>query len=424
MKSDGSQQSRCGLDTVEIERVERLLADTPPDDLKRLFTEDELEEAGKGPGRVASLAARFAAKEACCKLFPRETSLGVITPADFSIRRDAYGAPGIQPSSNARTVLDRHRVGGIRVSLTHTDSTASAIAWADPKGVNVPWYGSLIYHLFPWRRAVVMENLRRVFSDVLPEEEIQRLAKAYYAHLIHFLLDFFKLRLMSEQRRKSWIRVENIEIPIQAHARGKGILMLTGHFGNWEVSTVAGIGQFPKYRNLFHFVRRPLKPQWLNDFIVRRFRRSGFGTLSKRGSLDEILDLLGKGDIIGFIMDQHAGKGDGVVVDFLGHPAGTFKSLAILALNTAAPVIPASSWREPDGSHVLRFEEPLTLVECDDIGEAIRRNTRAYNVALERMLLRHPEQWIWMHRRWKVNNSRADDGREKHDLAGRKDETG
>ena len=92
---------------------------------------------------------------------------------------------------------------------------------------------------------------------------------------------------------------------------------------------------------------------------------------------------------------------DGVEVEFLGRPAGTFKSLAILALSTGTPVVPAYCWREPGGRHVLRFEEPLTPVECEDPGDAIRQNTRAYNVALERMLLRHPEQWIWMHRRWK-----------------------
>jgi len=404
VKSEPSPQTRCGLDTVEIARVEKLLLDTPPDDLKRLFTAGEIQDAGDGPGRSASLAARIAAKEACCKLFPRETSLGAITPADFSVERDPYGAPRIRPSPSARAVLDWHRVAGIRVSLTHTDSSASAIAWADPKPVQVPWYGSLIYHLLPWRRAVVMGNLRRVFGEVLPDDEIRRLAKAYYAHLIHVLPDFFRLRLMSDERRATWVRVENIEIPIRAYEQGKGALLLTGHFGNWEVATVAGIGRFPQYRDIIHFVRRPLKPQWLNDFIVRRFRRSGFGTLSKRGSLDAILDLLARGAIVGFIMDQHAGKADGVVVDFLGSPAGTFKSLAILALNTGAPVIPASCWREPDGSHVLRFEEPLPLIECDDVGEAIRKNTRAYNVALERMLLRHPEQWIWMHRRWKVKS--------------------
>ena len=124
--------------------------------------------------------------------------------------------------------------------------------------------------------------------------------------------------------------------------------------------------------------------------------------MSKRGSLDQIIELLVKGAIVVNGFDQHAHEREGVVVDFLGHPASTFKSLALLAMETGAPVIPSYSWREPDGTHVLRFEEPLPLIECEDVGEAIRRNTRAYNAALERMLLRHPEQWIWMHKRWKV----------------------
>ncbi len=73
-----------------------------------------------------------------------------------------------------------------------------------------------------------------------------------------------------------------------------------------------------------------------------------------------------------------------------------------MALATGAPVVPASSWREPDGSHVLRFEEALPLVECDNVNEEIRRNTRAYNAMLEILVLRHPEQWFWVHRRWKL----------------------
>ena len=150
-------------------------------------------------------------------------------------------------------------------------------------------------------------------------------------------------------------------------------------------------------------MRRALKPRWLNDFITARSRRAGFGTLSKRGSLDRILDLLAQGAFIVFVFDQHAGRRDGIPAEFFGHPAGTFKSLALIALTTRVPLIPASSWREPDGTHVLRFEEPLPLIECEDVGEAIRLNTRAYNAAIERLLLRHPEQWVWMHRRWKLD---------------------
>lgn len=381
--------------------MEKLIGDSTPAELRRLFSEHELNDAGNGHERAARLAARFAAKEACCKLFPRETALGAIEPCDFTVRRDGYGAPGVEPSDNARTVLDRHRIANIRLSLTHTDTSASAIAWAEAKQTDVPWFGKCFYHLFPFRRGVVLDNLRRVFGDVLPESEIRKLAQSYCAHFVRFGGEFLRLPFMSDAQKKKFIRVENKESPIRAHEKGKGLLLLTGHFGNWEVATVAGISQFTQYRGLFHFVRRPLKPQLLNAFVTRRFRRAGFGSIAKRGSLDTILDLLAQGAIIVYVLDQYAAGKDGIVVDFLGHPAKTFKSLAILALSTGAPVIPASSWREPDGTHVLRFEEPLPLIDCEDTDEAIRRNTQAFNTALERMLLRHPEQWIWMHRRWK-----------------------
>ena len=394
--------TRCGIDTVEIARVEKLVRDKTSEELGRLFSLQELQDAGDGPGRIGSLAARFAAKEACGKLFPRELALGVIELADFSTRRDAYGAPVVEVSAKARAVLDRHRIAGIRVSLTHTETTASAIAWADLRITEVPWFGRLLYYLVPYRRGVVLGNLRRVFGGYIPEAEILKLAQAYYAHYVRFLLEFIRLPFMSGERRKAWMRIENVEVALRAHAQGKGILLLTGHFGNFEVSTVAGIGQFPGYRGMFHFVRRPLKPKLLNDFITWRTRQAGFGTLTKRGSLEAILDLLAGGAIVVYVFDQHAGKGNGITVDFFGHPAGTFKSVALIALSTGAPVVPAYSWREPDGSHVLRFEEPLPLIEDENIGEAIRRNTRAYNEEIERMLLRHPEQWIWMHRRWKV----------------------
>jgi len=404
MKIESSPQARCGLDTIELARVEKLVQDKTTEELRSLFTAQELADAGAGAGRIASLAGRFAAKEACCKLFPRELALGQVTPGDFGIVRDAYGAPRVEPSAAARAVFDRNRVESLRVSITHTASSASAIAWADPKRIDVPWFGKALYHLLPYRRGVVLGNFRRVFGDVLSEEEILRLAQAYYAHYCRFLIEFVRLPFMSEAKRRAWIRVENMESPIRAHQPGRGILLLTGHFGNFEVATVAGIGQFPQYRGLFHFVRRALKPKWFNDFVTYRFRRAGFGTLPKRGSLETILNLLSTGAIIVFVFDQHAGAKDGIPVDFFGQPAGTFKSLALLALTTKTPVIPAASWREPDGTHVLRFEDPLPLIECDDVTEAIRLNTRAYNAAIERMLLRHPEQWVWMHRRWKLKS--------------------
>jgi phosphopantetheine--protein transferase-like protein len=410
MADGAGTAARCGIDTVEIARVDRLLRETPPEDLAKLFSAAELRDAGEGPGRAASLAARFAAKEACVKLFPRETALGKLGQADFAVERDNYGAPRVVCSAAALDVLARNRVKGIALSLTHDRTSASAVALAEPVNGSVPMAGRLLYHVLPIRRRVIRENLRRVYGEAVPDDEITRLAQAHYGHLGRLALEFLWFPWIPAARRATMVRVENIEALLSALAQGRGVLVLTGHFGNWEVATAAGLGSYPQARGRFYFVRRPFKPRWLDDLVTRRFVRAGFGVLPKRGGLDAILDRLAAGDLVVFPFDQHAGRKDGVVVDFFGHPAGTFRSLALLALNTGAPVVPAASWREPDGRHVLRFEDPLALIESDDANEAIRLNTREYNAALERMILRHPEQWWWVHRRWKVAAGRGGQG--------------
>jgi phosphopantetheine--protein transferase-like protein len=392
---------RCGIDTIEIARMERLLAETPECELAKLFSKQELSDSGDGPGRAASLAARYAAKEACVKLFPRELAAGRLEPADFSIVRDGYGAPRIACNANARKVLDHARIADVAVSLTHDRTSASAVALALPMDTRVPLAGRIFFHVFPFRRAVIVDNLRRVFGTAVPAREIERLAQAHYAHLWQLVVEFFRFRWLSASRKRALVRVENLEVFADAFHRGHGVLVLTGHFGNWEVATVAGIASYPEVRGRFHFVRRPIKPGWLDALVTRRFERAGFGVIAKRGSLDRIVSLLERGDIVVFPFDQYAGGADGIDVEFFGHPAGTFRSLAVIALSTSAPVLPAASWREPDGRHVLRFEPAVATVDVDNVNESIIRTTRAFNAAIERLVLRHPEQWWWVHRRWK-----------------------
>ena len=398
---------RCGIDTVDVARIERLLAETPADDLRKLFSDVELDDSGDGPGRAASLAARFAAKEACVKLFPREAALGAIVPADFSIARDNYGAPRVVCGPRAAAALFRHRIASIAVSMTHGRGSASAVAQAERAVVTVPFYGRLLYRFLPIRRAVILENLRRVYGDTCSEDEIVALAQAHYGHLLQLLGEFIHHRFMSAGRKAALVRVENYEAFAAALQRDKGVLILTGHFGNWEVATTAGLAKYPSFRGKFHFVRRALKPRWLDALITRRFDRAGFGVIGKRGSLDRILDLLTAGNVVVFPFDQHAAPPDGIEVEFFSHPAWTFRSLAILALATGAPVLSATGWREDDGSHVMRFGEALAAVEAEDTNEAIRRTTRVYNAELERLILERPEQWYWVHRRWKASAGKS-----------------
>lgn len=392
---------RNGIDTVEISRIEKLLADLDEEGLLRFFSVEELADAGAGAGRAQKLAARFAAKEACCKLFPKEICLGTIEPHDFSLSRDGYGQPHVVPSERARAVMNRHRVAAISVSTTHTETGATAVAAPESAPMTVPWYGRLIFHFLPLRRRVVMENLRRVFGETLAEERIAEIAQAFYAHLVKFGWEFVRLFFMDEEAKARLVRIEGLEHLAAAREKGRGVLLLAGHFGNWEVSTVAGMSQFKQYRGLLHFIRRPLKPQWFNDLVMRRFRKAGFGTLEKSGSLDEILALLEDNRIVVSIFDQFTIRKYGIASEFFGHPAHTFKSLAVLAQFTGAPVIPSSSWREPDGTHVLLFEPPVEVLTEGSTRDILAKNTRRFNEALERIVLRHPEQWIWMHKRWK-----------------------
>jgi len=264
-----------------------------------------------------------------------------------------------------------------------------------------PFFGKLIFYCFPVRRRLILENLRRVFAPSLSNNEIVRLAQAHYAHLALLVWEFLRYPRLSERERSLLVRVENVEAILRVYEQGKGVLILTGHLGNWEIATVAGLAQLPQYRGQLHVLRRPLFPGWLDRLVTRRFRRGGFGVLPKQGALDRILERLAAGDAVVFVLDQYAHGRDGVQVDFFGQPTGTMRSLAILSRSTGASVVPVSAWRETDGQHVLRFEEPLPTLPCDDPNEGIRVNTRAYNATLERLILRHPEQWFWVHRRWK-----------------------
>jgi KDO2-lipid IV(A) lauroyltransferase len=396
-----AEGERCGIDTVEIARVARLLDANEPSSIARLFSARELADAGDGPGRHASLAARFAAKEACLKLFPRETALETIAASDFSVERDAYGAPRVVASPGAEVVMGRYRIASIALSMTHDERSASAVAVARRADSTVPAIGRFLWRFLPFRRDVIVENLRRVYGERVDEAEIERLAQMHYAHLATLVVEFLRFRWLPEARKAAIVRVENLDRLREVHARGKGVLILTGHFGNWEVATIAGVRKFPEAHGRFHFVRRAIKPRWLEALVTRRFQRAGFGVLPKRGSLDALCARLEAGDLVVFPFDQHARGRDGIVVDFFGHPAGTFRSLAIIAQATGAPVVPASSWRERDGMHVLRFEDPLEAVADDDPKAELIANTRAYNAALERLVVRHPEQWWWVHRRWK-----------------------
>lgn len=397
----GSGTLRCGIDLAEISRVRRLVDDRSDAELNSLFSAAELRDAGTGGSRYTRLAARLAAKEACLKLFPRETATGALTASDFGVRRNGYGAPEITCSAQARAVLDRHGIAAIAISLSHAETYATAMAIPSARRREVPLAGKLLYHLLPIRRALILSNLERVYGDTLSAQQIKAIAQGHYAHFFRMGRDFIQHQFLSKAQRAARVRVDNAELIINPLSKGQGAIILTGHFGNFTTAIAAGVASFPEARGRFYFIRRPLNPPWFESLISKHFEKAGFSTIANRGSMQAILDCLDAGNAIVFPFDQHTSGKKSVRVDFFGHPVGTFRSLALIALASGAPVFPASSWREPNGQQVVRFEQPLELIHHPSAREEIRLNTRLFNAALERMILRHPEQWWWVHRRFR-----------------------
>lgn len=264
--------------------------------------------------------------------------------------------------------------------------------------------GSLLYHCIPYRRKIIAQNINQVFGDTLDVKEKKQLAKAFYSHLATSLKEMLAMRFMSEATIKSKVEVRGYERLLKVAEQGQGVLILTGHFGNWEFAPIGGILNFSEFKGQFHFIRRTLGSKWLERLLFRRYYRAGLNVIPKKNSLQKVCDALEANHAVVFVLDQHASLAnrDGVAVEFFGKQAGTYRSLASLSRHTGVPVIPAAGYRLANGRHVLEFHEPIDWQDGATTQEAIYQNTLAYNQALERMVLAHPEQWLWLHKRWKL----------------------
>ena len=192
----------------------------------------------------------------------------------------------------------------------------------------------------------------------------------------------------------SRVHVEGVEHLRRAAAAGRGILVLTAHYGNWELLAAAhGLTGLP-----LSFVVRPLDDPILDDLAGRFRRRSGAELIVKHRAVREVMQALRRGRMVGILLDQNATRGEGVFVPFFGVPASTSKGLALLALRTGAPVVPVFLRREPDGRHCMDVRPPLPAPPDEDV----LTYTAAFNAAIEAAIRRAPEQWLWMHARWRT----------------------
>ncbi len=240
---------------------------------------------------------------------------------------------------------------------------------------------------------------RQLAEAGFPPEEASRIARGLYAHLGMCVAELaWVARRLAAGSVGAWVRIEGLEHVHAALAKGKGLALVTGHIGNWELGAVAmAAAGVP-----LSVVARPLDNPRLDARLVALRRAGGSEVIQKRNALRALREVLARGRAIAILIDQDA-REHGVFVDFFGRQASTIPSIAAIALRTGAPLVVTAMRREPGHlTHVLSFEPVDPPPPTGDAKEDAKRLTALLTARLEARIRQAPEQWLWMHRRWKT----------------------
>ena len=253
------------------------------------------------------------------------------------------------------------------------------------------------YVFWPRLRKIGMFNLRLAFPD-WSDAQRRRVLRGSFRNLGRMLADLAHFPSITPADISELVTYEGFENFAVAQKQRRGVLFLTAHFGGWELGSFAhGV-----YGHPCHFVVRELDNPLLNRLIHRHRGASGGTSIDKRYFARGILKALKDNQAVGILLDQNALAGDGVFVDFFGRPACTNSGLARLALKTGAPVLLSLViWKPEAGKYHIRFE-PVELVRLPEPEEEVRANTARFTEKIEEFVRRYPDQWLWMHRRWKT----------------------
>ncbi len=247
-------------------------------------------------------------------------------------------------------------------------------------------------------RKTALFNLRLAFpewSDAQHRAVIRKMER----HLGWMAVEFARFPHRTPQNIERIVLLDGQENYLAGKSRGKGVLFLTGHIGAWELSSFAhALYGFP-----LHYMARPLDNPRV-DALVNRYRcLSGNRPVFKNDSARAILKVLRHAGTIGILADQNTMPEEGVFVDFFGTPACTTTGIARVALHTDAAVVPVHvCWDAGIRKYRLRFEPPVELVRTGDTERDIRENTQRFAKVIEEIIRKHPEQWVWVHARWKT----------------------
>src|SRR5438445_1347092 len=249
-------------------------------------------------------------------------------------------------------------------------------------------------------RRVGMRNLEIAFPDK-PIRERRRILRASFLNLGRMAAELAHLPRLSAERLRDMVRFVDEEWWREAMSweRSTGVLVLSGHFGNWELLVFA----HGRRGHPVHMVHRTIANALVDRWLSGLRRRAGTRMIRKSEGAGGVLQALHERGLLVLPIDQNSTRGLGVFVDFFGLPASTNSGMARIALRTDAPIVPAFIVREGRSARHRVHVLPILQVErTGDPTEDVRRNTQRFTAVFEEMVRRHPEQWLWMHKRWKT----------------------
>lgn len=257
--------------------------------------------------------------------------------------------------------------------------------------------GEMLFCVDKKHRDIAMGNLTYAFGFQKQPQEIKKIARQVFINLMQVVFEIGWSLQLKDSHFTEHFRIDGYHHIQNAYEKGKGVLALTAHFGNWELLTIiAAMIQFP-----INIVVRPLDFKPLDHFIFNLRTRYGGKIIPKQRSFRTIIRCLNRGEMVALLMDQNVDWYEGVFVDFMGHRACTNKGLALLALKTGAPVVPCFMIREKKGFRA-EFGPEISTLKTGDRQKDIEANTREYNRVIENVIHRYPDQWFWIHQRWKT----------------------
>ena len=255
-----------------------------------------------------------------------------------------------------------------------------------------------VYLLHVRLRHVGMRNLAIAFPEKTEAARAQIL-RAEFTSLGRQLVEVCRFPKYTLENVGDIVVFEGFENYEQARARGKGVLLFAGHFGGWELSSFA----ISMRGHWMHVIMRGMDNQYLNRLILHYRTMHGNKAVDKDDFVRGLLSAMKAGEVVGMLIDTNMTPPQGIFVDFFGVPACTASGLARIALRTDAAVVPTFTiWDDKLKKYRLRFDPAVALVRRDDLEADIKANTQNFTKVIENYAREYPEQWLWVHRRWKT----------------------